>query len=516
MHVRLRLIRYSVNEYKNLDASIARMTQTPKKSRLAPIEELRDTELSRAILDMVGALVVVLDRAGRVVRFNTACELTTGYAFEDVRGRPVFDLLIPPDQVEAVRNVFDHLVSGDFPNSHENFWVTKSGARRLIAWRNTSILDSEGAVSYVVGTGLDVTEERRARAERDEVEERLRESEAASRELLETAAQGILAIDSDGRIVRVNALVCSMFGYTREEILGRKLSLLLPRGTRRAHASHVAGFFRHPERRPMGTGRDVTGLRKDGSVFPIEVALSSLQLDHLTLSVAFVSDISDRKAAERQIAEQNERLRQLTQRLTSSAETENRKWARELHDVYSQRLVAIALGLTQAMAEGEPRPELERLEVQARKLAEDIHHLSRRMHPSVLHDLGLVAALRSEAMAFQRESGIRTRFEAKDVPTSVADEVALCCYRVAQETLRNIRKHSQATSARISLDLRDGRLAMTIRDVGDGFDRDRALRKGGLGLISMEERVLAVDGDFAVESTPGKGSIVRVSVPLKD
>ena len=350
--------------------------------------------------------------------------------------------------------------------------------------------------------------------ERDEIEEKLRQSEAGSRELLETAAQAILAVDLDQRISWVNEMTCQMFGYSREEIIGKKLGLLLPGRLRRVHSRHVGAFLEKPERRSMGRGRDVMGLRKDGRTFPIEVGLSSVRLDHVRLGVAFVTDISERKAAEAEIAAQNERLRQLTQNLTTVAEQENRKWARELHDVYSQRLVGVAMGL-ERLASGKGNESVQQaLAEEVRTLAADIHRLSRRMHPNILHDLGLAAALRAEVAAFARECDVKISFQAAGVPFRLPDDVALCLYRVAQEALRNIRKHSGATRARVSLRGGNDRLVMLVEDFGDGFSIEPGLRTGGLGLVSMEERVLVVGGEFAIDSTPGKGTRVRVAVPV--
>jgi len=346
------------------------------------------------------------------------------------------------------------------------------------------------------------------RAERDEI------APSLISELLDTAAQGILAVNDKERIVLFNAMACAMFGYSRKEMAGRRLGSLLPRGLRRAHVAHVEGFFSKPARRPMGKGRDLMGLRKDGRLFPIEIALSAVESEHGRLAVAIISDISERKEAEAEIAESRARLRQLTQRLTTAVETENRKWARELHDVFSQRLVGVVMGLSQLTSESVSNARLRAIEDQVRTLAEDIHSLSRRMHPNILHDLGLVAALRSEIRAFGRESGIRTEFRTRGVPKLLPDEIALCLYRVAQETLRNIRKHSGATEAQISLLGRKGRLTLKVVDIGDGFDLDRALRTGGLGLISMEERTLSVGGEFSVISAPGKGTTVRASVQV--
>lgn len=112
------------------------------------------------VLDTVSALVVALDREGRIRFFNKACESTTGYSAREAVGKTVWDFVLIPAEVEAVKSVFGGLASGDFPNQHNNYWITKHGDRRLIAWSNTCLVDEEGAVEYVVGTGLDITEQR--------------------------------------------------------------------------------------------------------------------------------------------------------------------------------------------------------------------------------------------------------------------------------------------------------------------------------------------------------------------
>jgi len=129
----------------------------------------RERDFSSAVLDTAGALVVVVDRDGRIVRFNQACEETTGWTAEEVVGRPVWDVFVVEEEVAAVRRVFEDLKAGQFPSHFENAWLTKTGERRLISWSNTALLDGGGAVEHVIATGIDVTERRR-------VEEELRES----------------------------------------------------------------------------------------------------------------------------------------------------------------------------------------------------------------------------------------------------------------------------------------------------------------------------------------------------
>jgi PAS domain S-box-containing protein len=140
-----------------------------------------ERNLVEAVLDTVGALVVMLDREGRIVRFNAACERITGYAFEAVQNQPFWDLLLLPEEMNKVKEVFDSLMAGDFPNQSENYWRTKGGAR-LIAWSNTALLDSDGSVEYVIATGIDITErvaaENALRQAHSELEQRVQERTA--------------------------------------------------------------------------------------------------------------------------------------------------------------------------------------------------------------------------------------------------------------------------------------------------------------------------------------------------
>jgi PAS domain S-box-containing protein len=137
-------------------------------NRLNSDETLRrERDFVSAVLDIAGALVVVLDRDGRIVRFNRACERTTGYTFDEVQGKLLWNLFLIPEEVEPVKAVFGALRAGQFPNEYENHWLTKDGGRRPIAWSNTALLGADGRVEYVVGTGIDVTERKLAESQRD-------------------------------------------------------------------------------------------------------------------------------------------------------------------------------------------------------------------------------------------------------------------------------------------------------------------------------------------------------------
>ncbi|GEM_PF-6297338 len=140
----------------------------------------RERDFVSAVLSTAGALVVVLDRKGRIVKFNKECERTTGYTFGEVEGKLVWDIFLLPEEVRRVRRVFRHLLAGKFPTSHENHWVAKDGTSRLIAWKDTVLLDGNGKVEFVIGTGIDVTDRRRAE---EELRVALRESQQRQKEV---------------------------------------------------------------------------------------------------------------------------------------------------------------------------------------------------------------------------------------------------------------------------------------------------------------------------------------------
>ena len=135
--------------------------------------ELRmERDFMSAVLSTAGALVVVLDRHGRIVRFNRACEKLTGYLFTEVKGKHFWDIFLVSDEMDQVKSVFENLKSGLFPNENENHWMTKSGSLRLIKWSNTALTEFDGSVEFVIGTGIDITDTRAAEEKLQLSEER--------------------------------------------------------------------------------------------------------------------------------------------------------------------------------------------------------------------------------------------------------------------------------------------------------------------------------------------------------
>jgi PAS domain S-box-containing protein len=170
-----------------------------------------------AVLDTVGALVVVYDTAGRIVRFNRACEMASGYDFPTLVGRYTWDKLIPRSEIPDAIEAFEHLRSGAFPATYENQWLSRDGLLRRIAWSATALRDAQGQVGFIIATGIDVTIQRAAEAT-------LRESEARYRQLVEGSLGMVCTHDLNGVLLSINSHGAQTIGRTVEEMNGRSLA----------------------------------------------------------------------------------------------------------------------------------------------------------------------------------------------------------------------------------------------------------------------------------------------------
>jgi two-component system, NarL family, sensor histidine kinase UhpB len=241
-------------------------------------------------------------------------------------------------------------------------------------------------------------------------------------------------------------------------------------------------------------------------------------------------DITERKLMEETLRESEEAcrnnqkdLQRLAGNLISVKEEELRRLSRELHDDLTQRLAVLAIEAGKLELEmnktEQPLPgparKISAIKEQLIKVSEDVHRIARQLHPTILDDLGLIRAIESECAAFGQREHIEIIFTQDDVPDSFPDDVPLCFYRIVQEGLNNIIKHSDAERCEITLRGTDETICLAVKDKGVGFDPDEVRSKSGLGLASMRERVQLVRGNLAIDSKPGKGTIIQVSIPLK-
>jgi PAS domain S-box-containing protein len=254
----------------------------------------KQLDFTAAVLETVGSMVLVLDRRGKIVQFNRACEEVSGYTFEEVQGKYVWDFLLPPEQVEVAKGIFRNLVPEMFPNKYENHWVAKDGSQKLIAWSSTALLSSDGSVDFVIPTGIDITERKRAN-------EALLQEKRFSDAIIDSLPGTFYICDADGRLIRWNDNEKELTGHSMEELMHMNLLDLF---------CEDRDIVAKAIREVYNAGRATVEARlvtKSGETIPFFLSGLLVSMDHKRYLVGVGLDISERKQLEDQLRQAQNR-----------------------------------------------------------------------------------------------------------------------------------------------------------------------------------------------------------------
>lgn len=342
------------------------------------------------------------------------------------------------------------------------------------------------------------------------------------RTLFESVPNGIVAVDLEGRIALVNARVEEMFGYSRGELIGQPIELLVPARLRERHTEQRGAFTHKASARPMGGSGDLFGLRKDGSEIPLEIGLNPISTMSGTMVMATVVDITARRAAAARLAAALAERDDLRRRFMQAQEEERLRLAHELHDETGQSLTAAMLELKgiESVVNEQGRERLRLLRRQLDQMGKSLHRVAWELRPASLDELGLASVLANYVSQWSEQFGIEADFHCAEAKLdALSAEVRTTIYRVVQESLTNIAKHARGVGAvSVVVDRGDGVLQVTIEDDGCGFDPKTAVEKGrnrkGLGIAGMRERLSLIGGQFEIESSLGVGTTIFIRIPL--
>ena len=207
-------------------------------------------------------------------------------------------------------------------------------------------------------------------------------------------------------------------------------------------------------------------------------------------------------------------------RLIEAQDEERKRIAREIHDDYSQQIAMVAMDLEQLAenvgdSSGETSQKFHELFDRLSELGADLHSLSHRLHSSTLESLGLLAGVEAFCKEFAEQQGMQVDFVHENLPRGVQADAALCMFRITQEALRNIKRHSGANRAEVRLEQLEGRLHLSVSDCGRGFNSNRPPAERGIGIHSMEEGLRLLGGELQIQSRPMEGTRISASLPLK-
>jgi PAS domain S-box-containing protein len=349
--------------------------------------------------------------------------------------------------------------------------------------------------------------------ERKRAQEALRESEEKFRSIVETTNEWIWSIDHRGELTYSNPAVSVILGYSPEELLGRCWALLMHEADRQLLLNRLS------EAVAGNTGWSGLVMRwrhKDGTYRHLESnALPILDADGSLVGYRG----SDRDITEQEHAKQERRQLQL--RLVTLQEEERHRLSRELHDQMGQSLAALMLGL-KSLENADPHEysgglRLHHLHELADQLAQQVHTVAMDLRPTALDDLGLQTALSNYLEEWSDRSNIQADFHSVGLNERLPTHIETTVYRIVQEALTNVHKHSNARNVSVIVEHRDRRVQTIIEDNGGGFDAEALIRAPfkdrRLGLLGMQERIALVGGSLNIESTPGFGTTLFVRIP---
>ncbi|WP_158752145.1 ABC transporter substrate binding protein [Acidobacterium sp. S8] len=470
-------------------------------------EALKKSEkkFSMAFQESPMGLTLTSAKDSRYLDVNETFEQMTGWPRDEVIGKTPFDIGVwenPSERVELVKRL---LAEGSVRN-YEIQLLCRDGTKRTgLGSAELIEIDNEPCVLSVVA---DITE-------RKQIEEKLHASEGKLAGIVASAMDAIIAVDEEQGIVLFNAAAEKMFGCDVDEATGSSIKRFIPQRFHSEYEKHIGHFgisgATNGSMRSVGSQGTLWAVRSNGQEFPIEASISQVEAYGRKLFTVIIRDITERKMAE-------EALINLGGRLIEAQEEERRRVAREIHDDYNQRLAVLAIDLEE-LAENIGNADvgagrrLHDLWSQVCELGADLHVLSHRLHSSTLENLGLVAGARAFCEEFADQQEIETDFTYDNVPSDIPGDVALCLFRILQEGLRNVKKHSGANRAEVRLEAPGEKLHLSISDRGRGFDATVHSSKDGIGLRSMEERLRLLGGQLQVHARPMEGTRIDAWLP---
>lgn len=447
-----------------------------------------DTNL---VLENISHCVFVTDNEGVVQYWNRAGEELFGYSKNEIRGSSIAMLYRDENQQSFLDHI-DELRDGrqvcrQVPVKKKNgveFWVDICSR-----W----VKDGANNHEFIISSVHDIQEKLETRKQ-------LSVAEARAMAILENTAEGIVTTDKNGIIQSFNKAAEKIFGYRAEEAIGENVSILMPSPYRENHDRYMENYLATGQKKIIGIGREVTGRRKDGTVFPMDLSVSELVIDDQRIFTGIIRDISERRKLESEILE--------------ISEDEQRKIGLDLHDGLGQLLTGLGLISKNVAEKLEEKDVPEAKEVrEISELIKEADEQAKVLARGLVHfmhgDDNLEFVLQEACKQARRLFDISCEFK-NDSDRKIRNrKISLNLYRITQEAIRNAVKHGKATAIKVKLGNIQDNLELVIEDNGVGFSNiENIKKKKGMGVNIMHYRANTLGGKMHIEESENTTKVI--------
>ena len=497
------------------------------------------TALLASIVDSSDDAIISKNPDGTITSWNKSAERLFGYSAEEAIGQHI-NLIVPVHRRAEEADILLRLSNGERLDHFETVRQSKDGNLVEVSLTISPVKDSEERIVGASKVARDIRAQKRA-------EQALRESEQSFRGIAETGADAIFRMDERGVVLFANQAAEKVFGYKPDELIGGELTILMPDYLHEVHRSALKRYLETGQRHLNWARTEVTGLHKDGREISLELSLSESISNGRSIFTGFVRDVTERKRAEDALRQSEERFRKLSEtldaevdvrtkaleqqtaqirdlswRLLRTQDDERRHIARELHDSAGQTLAAMAISLDQTVQDAAPAApsiakRLEEVQSMVQQLTREIRTTSYLLHPPLLDESGLSSALKLYVQGLTERSGIAVTLDISEQLRRLPSDMELAIFRVVQECLTNIHRHSGSKTATIRIRMEAGDVCVEISDEGKGIAPERLseIQSGGsgVGIRGIQERLRHFGGTMSIESN-GSGTRVLANIPI--
>lgn len=360
---------------------------------------------------------------------------------------------------------------------------------------------------------------RHAGPTRGEILRQLVENVARGQAIIDSAMDAIITVDEDQRIIQFNAAAETIFGHGTKDMLGQPLDRLIPLRFHQEHGEHIARFGSAGiTMRRMGAARVIHGLHASGEEFPIDAAISQVEVGGLKFFTVILRDVTERERAAQQLQGSHRELRELYAAMHEVREQERTRIARELHDELAQWLTALKMDVSwlKSRLEADQAPlaaKTDKMRGLVDSMVAAVRRIAADLRPPMLDDLGLTAAVENLLHDFSERAGLMVSLDLGTDGIEFHDPLATAVYRMIQEALTNVARHAKASDVEVALRVEGDMLRVRVRDNGRGIGVTNPGHKS-FGLAGIRERARTLGGVAEICSPAGGGTLVDIRIPF--